>query len=271
MNRLILPLVVMATLVSVDASAKWAKGRGEWFFGPDMSENKACLLAEQKAQKDAIQKITGNRISSEDMMVCSDKVDEASCKLNQMIWSTIDGVIREVLSFKRQTVKDPSGHNKCVITLEADVDVATGHPDPSFDMTVELSERVFRSGGSLEITITPTQPMYISVFQWLPYEETDHQVQRIFPNSFDRDSHFAERGTIPTREGRSRYVLKVIFPGSNRVEGDLVDEYLMVVGTREAVVSREGYSLEEFNAHLLEIPRQDLRDVRRAYYVVRPK
>ncbi|MBW7996805.1 MAG: DUF4384 domain-containing protein [Candidatus Glassbacteria bacterium] len=271
MNRFILPLVVMATLVSVDAYAEWVQGRGEWLFGPDTTENEACEYAEQKARKDAIRKVTGEHLSTEDMMVCSDRGDEASCKLNQMTWSTIDGAILDIRSSNRQTVQALDGYNKCVITLEADVGVAAGRPDPGFDMTVELNERTFRSGEPLVITIEPTRPMYISVFQWLPYEEADHQVQRIFPNSFDRNSRFTKRGTIPTKGENTGYDLKVTFPEANKVKGNLVDEYLMVVGTRKAFVFRETYTLEEFNARLLEIPRQDRRDVRRAYYVVRPK
>jgi hypothetical protein len=244
------------------------QGKGEHLFGPDLSENRACDLSEQRARKDAIQKATGELLAADDFMVCREEKDKASCDLNRMTLSTINGVIRGTKKLHREIAPGVAGHKKCIIVLEVDVGEGIGRYDPSFDMRVVMNNRTFRSGEPLEITVTPNKPMYITVFQWLPYEKAQRQVQKIFPNQFDADNHFRESDTIPTKEKRSRYDLTVGFPQGVKGQRDRVDEYLMVVGTRNSVKFRAVYTLEELNSRLLEIPRPDQRMVRKGYYVV---
>ena len=113
--------------------------------------------------------------------------------------------------------------------------------------------------------------MYVSVFQWLPYMRADRQIMRIFPNEYDRQRRFQKPATIPTREGSQSYDLRVVFPGDLKGKKKLVDEYLMVVGTRKPIEFRNTYSHEEFKSRLLETPLQDRRIVKKPYNVVRPE
>ena len=271
MNRYILSFAVLAALVSTNALAEWMHGQGEYNFSPDLSENEACQRAERRAKETALKSITGEKLSSEDLLVCSEMKDNAECSLNRFTWSTIDGVIKGIRNNKTETVPSISGYRKCRVTLEVDVGVGSGKPDPSFDMTVRLNQRTFRDGEPLEISINPTQPMHVTVFQWLPYMKADRQVARIFPHQYDERNLFQGQGTIPTKDGRRRYDMRVVFPDDLKHKKDLIDEYLMVVGTRKPVKFRETYTLEEYNARLLEIPLQDRRVIRKAYNVVRPE
>ena len=253
------------------AFAEWVDGRGERIFGPDISENEACDYANQRAQKDAIRKVTGEKLTGEDLMVCQEQKDDASCTLNRLTWSTIDGVIRGIRNKHRQIAKTSTGHQTCVVTLEANVGVAEGKPDPGFNMTVKLNQRTFLNNQTLKISVTPTQPMYLTVFQWLPYEKAERQVTRIFPNEFDPGTLFKGKGTIPTKANQSKYDLLVGFPSGLKKQKKLVDEYLMLVGTRKPVTFRKSFSYEEFNKTLLEIPLSERRNISKAYNIVRPE
>lgn len=253
------------------AFAEWVDGRGERIFGPDISENEACDYAMQRARKDAIRKVTGEKLTGEDLMVCQEQKDDASCTLNRLTWSTTDGVIRGIRNKHRQIAKTPTGHQTCVVTLEANVGVAEGKPDPGFNMTMKLNQRTFLNNQTLKISVTPTQPMYLTVFQWLPYEKAERQVTRIFPNEFDPGTLFKGKGTIPTKANQSKYDLLVGFPSGLKKQKKLVDEYLMLVGTRKPVTFRKSFSYEEFNKTLLEIPLSERRNISKAYNIVRPK
>lgn len=253
------------------AFAEWVDGRGERIFGPDISENEACDYANQRAQKDAIRKVTGEKLTGEDLMVCQEQKDDASCTLNRLTWSTTDGVIGGIRNKHRQIAKTSTGHQTCVVTLEANVGVAEGKPDPGFNMTVKLNQRTFLNNQTLKISVTPTQPMYLTVFQWLPYEKAERQVTRIFPNEFDPGTLFKGKGTIPTKANQSKYDLLVGFPNGLKKQKKLVDEYLMLVGTRKPVTFRKSFSYEEFNKTLLEIPLSERRNISKAYNIVRPE
>ncbi len=258
-------------MVFGSASAEWVEGKGEWIFGPDLSENEACELALQKARKDAIRKVTGERLSSEEQLICKEHKDAADCDLNRLTWSTMDGVIQEIRNNKRKVVRKP-GFPKCTISLEADVEGPSGEgPDPGFDMTVRLNRTTFRHGEPLVISVEPTQPMFISVFQWLPYEKSERQVWRIFPNEYDKANRFLGPENIPTRKGSAKYSMWIGFPEGMDGKKKLADEYLMVIGTRKPITFKQTYSFDELKGRLLEIPRQDRREVRKLYNVVRPE
>ncbi len=268
-SRLMPPLLAVGLLLSAPAVAAWSAGVGEWIFGPDMSEREACLRAESKAKESALRKVTGEAMSSEDLMVCREQGDDAQCRMNRITWSMIDGNIRDVRNVRKERRPGPQGALLCRVSLEVNVDVGQGRPDPNFDMAVRLNRRTLRHGDPMEIEVIPTQPMYVSVFQWLPYEKAERQIMRIFPNPYDQRNLFQGRATVPTAAGRQAYDLYVGFPQGLADSRTMVDEYLMVIGTKDQVRFRETYSLHEFTARLLEIPRQEWRRVRKAYNVVR--
>jgi hypothetical protein len=271
MNRHPIALFSALIMFSMDANAEWVSAEADYHFGPDKSETEACQKAERKAKEQALKSVTGEKISSEDNMVCSEMKDDAECTLNRSTWSTIDGLIKGTRNKKTKTVPAVSGYNKCRVSLEVNVGVAEGSPDPSFDIQVKLNRSTFRHGEALKIDLLPTQPMHISVFQYLPYMDVEKQVTRVFPNAYDKKQLFQKAGSVPTYEGRKQYDMLVGFPEGLSKRKDLVDEYLMVLGTKKSIKFRGEYSLEEFNTRLLEIPRHDRRVVRRAYNVVRTK
>ncbi len=265
------PVVFAVMLFSTDATADWISSQAEYSFGPEISQSEACQEAERRAKEKALKLVAGEKISSEDNMVCSEIKDNADCSLNRFTWSTIDGLIKGTRNKNMETVPGVSGYRKCRVTLEVDVGVGSGKSDPSFDMTVRLNDKTFRDGEALKINIIPNQPMYISVFQWLPYMKTDRQIAQIFPNQFDKQNHFQKPGTVPTREGARLYDMTIGFPEKMAKNKKLVDEYLMVIGTRKPIKFRRSYSREKFNSRLLEIPRQNRRTVKKAYNIVRPE
>jgi hypothetical protein len=271
MNRYVASAFFAIPLFAFDVKAEWVPAEYTYNFGPDMSQTEACQKAERRAKEKALKSISGEKISSEDNMVCSEKEDTADCSLNRFTWSTIDGLIKGTRNKQETSGSGVGEYNQCTVTLEVNIGVAEGNPDPSFDLQVKLNRKTFRHGEALKIGLSPTQPMHISVFQYLPYMDTDKQVTRIFPNSFDKKQLFQKAGSVPTQEGGKLYDMSVSFPEGLRKNKDPVDEYLMILGTKKAISFRGEYSPEEFNARLLEIPRHDRRVVKRAYLVVRTK
>ncbi len=270
MNRYSFITLFAFAIFALDAKAEWVSAEDTYNFGPEMSEREACQKAERRAKEKALKSISGEKISSDDSMVCSEKEDTADCSLNRYTWSTIDGLIKGTRNKQEASGAGIiAGYQQCTVTLEVDIGVAEGNPDPSFDLQVKLNRRTFRHGEALKIDLIPSQTMHINVFQYLPYVDTEKQVTRIFPNAFDKKQLFQKAGTVPTREGGQRYDMTVGFPEGIKRSKKLVDEYLMVLGTKTPIKFLGEYSLEEFNSRLLEIPRQDSRIVRRSYHVVR--
>lgn len=265
----ILFLSVLA-LGSPPAAAEWVAVSAEQIFGTETAEAEACRAAEGKAKEDAIRKVTGERLASEDLMVCSERADQAECVLHRSTWSMVDGDITGLRN--RHSVTEPAGiagFRRCITRLEAEVTIAKGQPDPAFDLGVSLNQALFRPGESLSIALTPSQPMHVAAFQWLPYESGEREVTRVFPNPLDQATAIATPATIPTAPGKRRYDLRLSFPDGQPASRRLVDEYLLVVATKKPVAFRDNYRLEELKARLMEIPRSEARLVKRGYSVGR--
>ncbi len=262
-------LGLLVLLAPLPAAAGWVSARAERIFSPDTPEAEACAAAEERAKEDAIRQVSGERLASEDLMRCEERGEEASCTLNRSVWNTVDGDVRAVRNRRTETTALADGLRRCTVSLEAEIIVAKGVPDPSFDLGVTLNTSVFRQGEAMEIALTPNRPMSVAIFLWLPYESGEAQVTRVFPNSMDPSTTITGPATVPSAEGKRRYVMRVGFPDGQPATRRLVDEYLMVVATRQPVEWRGSYRLDEFRARLLELPRGDSRIVRRGYAVVR--
>ena len=265
-TALILGLII-ATPTS--ASAEWVRATGSYIFPPVMTEAEACQQAESRARADAVRQVTGEILSSEDTMRCTEQGDEADCARNSTVWTMVGGEIRSTRDLRSMTTVEVETYRKCTVSFEADVFVAEGKPDPNFDVGVVLNNAVYRDGEKLMVTLNPSQAMAVQIFQWVPYEKGDAQVGRIFPNQFESLARIEKPITIPTGAGGIRYDIKVGFPVGQPSVRKMVDEYLMVVATKKPIAFRDSYSLDDFNRVVAEIPLGDRRIVRRAYNIVR--
>lgn len=258
-------------LFATAAQAQWTTGGAEIVFSADTPEAEACRLAEQKAKQAALVAVLGERFAFDDIEICRERADDAGCALSRLTWASSDGEVRAVRDLTRRV--EPAamaGFRVCRVALQAEVARWQGAPDPAFDLGVRLNQSVFRVGEEMRIGLEPTQPMQVTVFQWLPTEAPERQVQRLFPNGMDRDGRIAGPAAIPSGDGARRYAIRMAFP-AGLPHAAVATEALLVVATRRPVDFREAYGLEEFKARLLEIPRADHRLVRKPYAVVRPQ
>lgn len=270
LRRLLAPsFLVPALLVPVPALAEWVEARGTYLFPPTVTEAEACTLAEERAQAEAVRQVTGESIAAEDVLRCTEQGDEIQCARNSALWSSMQGYIRRTGDRTVQVRPGVAGHRECEVRFSAEVVAAQGRPDPAFDIGVTLAQPVLRQGEALVIGLSPSRPMYVQVFQWLPYRSGEQAVVRLFPNAYDANPRIDGPATIPTAAGARRYDVRVAFPDGMPPGRRMVDEYLMVVATRTPLPLRDAYSLEDFRRLMAELPRADSRVVRKAYNVVR--
>ena len=119
---------------------------------------------------------------------------------------------------------------------------------------------------TLKISIDTMENMYISVFQWWPYEDTN-SIEKIFPNKYDTNNFFKifVKHKIPTSEKMQNYLLRVHFPDEDVINSNDVQEFLMVIGTKEKINFLNSYSYTEFGEKLVDI--QNFRQHRKSYII----
>ncbi len=262
--RSILALLLAWPLV---AAAATATGSGEYLFGPETARNDACELARNKAKSDALSKVLGELVSNEEQLVCRSSTGGATtpdygCEFNRITWSLIEGEIRSVS--KETVVVEPRERAEaCVVTLTAEVVAPSKKPDPNFNVRAQIDKTVVSVGDLVSLDIESTEPVHLVIFNWLPHQR--NEVVRVIPGATDSgiDMLVLERG------GSSRVKREFNFmtgwSEAYRKDKKLIDEWLIVIATRQPYKWLSQYELEGFREKLREIPVDQRRIVRKGY------
>ena len=243
---------------------------GEFLFGPETSESKACEAAEQKAKQEALRQVLGERFSVSEQLSCREGkagTDNPDCVYNTFLWSEIDGDIKQAVRLGNPVVDKTLGASRCVVAMRVEVVQPDTAPDPSFDFQVLLSSIRLREGESLSFMVKPTTAMHLAIFGWAPSHDRT-TVTRIFPNTFDTEALLKAQqdNPIPSEMGGRRYGFQASFPAG--LKQDFVDEYLIFVVTKRPIAWLESYEFEKFRARIREISPPDKRVVKRSYRII---
>ena len=252
------------------AHAETVNAKGEYLYGPDTSETDACQLAKERAKANALSKVFGESISMEEQMSCREVrggKPDYGCELNRVSWSSIEGDIRSITDF-RKVIELRAGEKACIVMLTVDVVIPNRKPDSSFDLKATLNEKVYRTGDVLTISLEPTVPMHIAIFNWVPYQDRD-TVTQMFPNQMDLDSYITKKTHIPTENKLSAYDFTMTWLESLPKNKTFVDEYLIVIGTKKPIKWLSSYELDDFKVKLREIPLDERRVVKQGYQLIR--
>ena len=159
----------------------------------DISRKEGCALAKERAKLKALEVVLSFSINSEEIENCSQVDGKTSCERNQFFLSSFNGDITGVRQLKKEIIPQKIENSDeevfiCKIKIEADVTENKQHLDASFDFNVKLNEKNFREGEKLKIDIEINKPLYITIFQFLPYEEKGFQVYKLFPNELEKNN-----------------------------------------------------------------------------------
>ena len=229
--------------ISFSASAEVVVTEGKYRYLSNMSQDEACSLAKEKAKLKAIEKVLGQTISSDEMENCSQVDGKTSCERNQFFLSSFNGDITCLKQLDKSvtTEKISSGEEVsiCKIKIRSNVERTTNTLDSSFDFNVKLNEKNFRDGEELKIDIELNKPLYLSIFQVLPYEKKDYQVYKLFPNELEPNNYLKDNSfSLPKN---AKY--QIYFPEiSNK---NRVDEYLVFIASKKNINWLEKYTKKE--------------------------
>ena len=260
--------IIVFNIFMSNAMGAWISGVGEYYFGPETSEASACMAAEETAKLDSLRKFYGESISFDQNLSCRESrlSDSDDCQLNKIIWSQIGGDIKSTSLIKKDVLVT-AGSKICRVESVSDIVVSRGKSDPNFDIGVHINQSVFRPGEKLIINIEPSVPMHVAIFNLIPYLSQDKQIFRLFPNEKDSVSLITKKRAIPS-EG---YSYEIVLPEKAPLNRSFVDEYLLIVVTKDPIKWLEKYSLADLKARLAELPMDRIRYVKRGYQLLIPK
>ena len=230
-------------MVIFSVKAEVIESEGSYMYGGDISKNEACSLAKERAKLKALEKVLGQTISSDEMENCSEVDGKTSCERNQFFLSSFNGEITGLKQLdkkvSRETISSGEEISICKIKIKADVKKTTNTLDASFDFNVKLNEKNFRDGEELKINIELNKPIYLTIFQVLPYEQKNYQVFKLFPNKLEENNYLKDNNfNLPQN---AKY--KIYFPENSNKNS--VDEYLVFIASKKNIKWLEKYAKKE--------------------------
>ena len=235
--------LILLFFIIFSASAQVVVTEGSYTYTEEISTKEACYLAKEKAKLKALEKVLGQTISSDEMENCKSVDGKTNCEINQFFLSSFNGEITDLklLNRKISSEKISSGEDIsiCKIKIRANVKKNTNILDSSYDFNVKLNEKNFKVGEELKIEVTINKPIYLSIFQVLPYEEKDYQVYKLFPNDLENDNYIKNSNfNLPQN---AKY--QIYFPNiSNK---NSVDEYLVFIASKKDIKWLDKYTKKE--------------------------
>jgi len=236
------------------ANAKDYSGYGEYHFGPNVAESRACELAFERAKTNALSKVFGEKIYSGDFLRCSES-DNVECELNQYTLITSDGTINKIKKRKEEVIKQ-EGFSTCIYQIIASIDKPKHQPDPNFHFSARINKRYFRDLEKYMIQIEPSIKMFVNIFSWNPYGSKGTQVSRIFPNEHEQDNKIENKRLIPGEEKKYKFIVK--YPDEVQ-DKKYIDQYLIVLATKKNITFLKDYEFKNFQAIIYEIPNNEKR------------
>ena len=230
----------------------------------DISRKEGCALAKENAKLKALESVLGFSIFSQEMENCSQVDGKTNCERNQFFLSSFNGDVTQVRQLEKKIIPQKIENSDeeiflCKIKIQAEVTESKNN-DISFDFNVKLNERNFREGENLKIDIDINKPLYFTIFQFLPYEEKDYQVHKLFPNEHEKNNFF-ETNTFSLPVNAN---YKISFP--KNVDKKNVDEYLVFLVSEKNINWLGKYTkIEDFKkAYIRE---KNIKFVYKAYTI----
>ena len=255
-------IILFFIFLNTKVHSKDYKGYGEYHYGPNVAENRACKLAFENAKKDALSKVYGEKIFSEDLMRCSETDGNAECELNKSTISTINGTIKKIKK-KVRKLDRLEGYSICRFEIVASIDKPKQKKDPNFDFNISINQKYFRDNEKLIFTIEPSTKMFVNIFQWEPYKHNNKKLIRIFPNEFESKNQIEKKRLIP-----KGYHFKVKYP-NNVKNKKYVDEYMIILATKNNIGFLQNYEFKSFQERISEIPNNEYRIKKISYEILK--
>ena len=238
----------------------------------NITPEKAKNLAIQRACKQVIEYYCGVEISGRVLSVQAES-DDAVLMDNflQLINQTSNGIILEKEILSEETFTEGNVLKK-VIVLKVKAGKQKGDKDPYFNLDAGLNREYFKEKEKLEITITPSQNCYLTIFNIC----SNDSVYIIFPNQFKKNN-FVKAGEVFKLPDENDVKKGVSFP-VYLLPGKKEDsEIIKIIATKKPLrfTSFSSFSsygtfqsaLDKLIVQIMKIPRNEIEEADLQYFI----
>lgn len=222
----------------------------------------------KRACKNVIEYYQGVEVNARTLDILSESNERITEFFSQIVNFSSKAIILEKQIINEEIITDGNILKK-VVTLKVKIGKQKGEKDPYFNLSTELNKTHFQEGEKLELSITPSQDCYLSIF-CLYSNET---VSILLPNEYKRNN-FAETNKVfklPSEKDVFSLTLGLL-PSKNEDT-----ETLIIIATKKPIYFPSFKNLSTYNTYesslkelmyqLSRIPRSEMEEIVLQYYI----
>ncbi len=240
--------------------------KGEYSYGPSISQNEACNRAIMNGKNEAIRRVSGESISNDTIENCV----QEDCKLYEKTWSSLGNntVITGISNLTKDIVEE-LGANTCKVTFDAEIVVIQENKNEDFYITTDygVKKKVFkassslnaRDGDALKMKVMISQPSYLYVYAWYPEDNADKLVHVI---SYPQYGDVKQSYNFPP-SGQAYFLI------SDTKKKSSSSEYLLLIASKQKINLGKNIDFDNMTKLLYNIPASNWTKQRISYTVVK--
>ena len=259
-------LTALLLCVSLANAKEVVSVKGEYSYGPSISQNEACNRAIMNGKNEAIRRVSGESISNDTIENCV----QEDCKLYEKTWSSLGNntVITGISNLTKNIVEE-LGSNTCKVSFDAQIVVIQENKNEDFYITTDygVKKKIFkalsslkaRDGDSLKMKIMINQPSYVYVYAWYPEDNADKLVHVIsYPQYGDAKKSY----NFPP-SGEAYFLI------SDTKKKISSSEYLLLIASKQKINLGKDIDFDNMKKLLYDIPTSNWTKQRISYTVVK--
>lgn len=255
-------VIILIVILGIQTSRAETKVdvNADFAFGPDISRNEACSRAEEKAKKNALINVVGEKITNNQFESCVDTETDLNCTIFEDTFSFLGrGAVTGMDNYSSE-ISEELGQSICSVRFTATVAKISQKSDPAYTIDVEILPNTFlRNGEPLEVRVKTSKPSYIYLYGWFP--------------EVDKDTYFliSEPATFHEKLIND----EVMFPGKAYIPDNInkksISEYLVVLASKHSMVYSSKMSRSKFFKIINSTPRDNWVMDTVVYRIIRNK
>ena len=246
--------------------AEWVSSEGRYFIDRKTTRDEACNIALEEAKQNALKKIVGENLKSNQLEVCTDNENKSRCTLYQNTFNYVEGGYINEIKNKKEEILQSEPEKECLITIDAFVKEYDEKPDVNFTLEANLNQKLrLYDGEKISITGEVMQKSYITVLGWYPDTDKENYYQ-IFPNQYDKNNLVEKSFNIPSKNN-TKYNLMTKFPKD--FPQDETYEFFVIVASKKKLDILSKQNIIDFNKRLSRLGRSNWEIKRLGYTIMR--
>ena len=246
--------------------AEWVSSEGRYFIDRKTTRDEACNIALEEAKQNALKKIVGENLKSNQLEVCTDNENKSRCTLYQNTFNYVEGGYINEIKNKKEEILQSVPEKECLITIDAFVKEYKEKPDVNFTLEANLNQKQrLYDGKKISITGEVMQKSYITVLGWYPDSDKENYYQ-IFPNQYDENNLVEKSFNIPSKNN-TKYKLMTKFPKD--FPQDETYEFFVIVASKKKLDILSKQNIIDFNKRLSRLGRSNWEMKKLGYTIMR--